>query len=147
MAKLEIGQLVGAFDPGVTTGYAEGIYVGSGKFELNATFEITWDKRFEHIQHLVPRLDWIVYERFALYKSHASEMVNNEFPSVQVIGSIQLAAYLAKKLDCVYVQPAHERKNVAVLPVDLPKVKGSQHRIDAYQHLRYFCLFHRKDRH
>ena len=147
MPKLYPGVRIGAFDPGVTTGYAEGIYTGDGTFDLLISTEIKWDDRFQAVVGIVPNLDIIIYERFALYASHAKEMINNDFPSVQFIGALQLAAHLSQKLDRLVVQPAHERKNVAVLEHHMKKVRGSQHRIDAYQHLRYYCLFHRKDKH
>lgn len=146
MALLKTGHRIVAFDPGVTSGLAIGTYEQDGKFKLVRCAEIAWEERFQAILDAVVGADWIVYERFALYKTHAQEMINNEFPSVQFIGAIQMAAYQSGKLDRIYTQAAHERKNVEILTLDRKAAAGSAHKADAYMHLRYFCMYHKRDK-
>jgi hypothetical protein len=144
MPRLLIGQRIGAFDPGYTTGFAAGWYTGNGQFNLEQAIEIRWDARFDALIALVPTLDWIIYERFALYASHMKDQINSEFPSVQFIGALQLAAYMAGKSNRLVVQPASERRQIKVLSEHQDFVTGSQHKRDAYQHLRLFCLLNKR---
>jgi hypothetical protein len=144
MPRLLIGNRIGAFDPGYTTGFAAGWYTGNGQFNLEQAIEIRWDARFDALIALVPTLDWIIYERFALYASHAKAQINNEFPSVQFIGALQLAAFMANKSNRLVQQPAHERRQIKVLEEHKELLAGSAHKRDAYQHLRLFCLLNKR---
>ncbi len=131
-----------SFDPGKTTGYAAGVWKDGRSFDIIASGEILWDERFEIIRNLVYTLepDYTVIESFRLYRHKAQDQIGNDFPSAQVIGTIHAYLHTLGKLSSSHLQPAALRKSVAVLPEHTGAIGNISHRIDAYQHLRYFII-------
>lgn len=129
-----------AIDPGVTTGIAAGLWnTVDHSFSLSGGFQLPWEKRFA-VRWLVEEADIIVIESFRLYRHKATDQVNSDFPSSQVIGMTELAAYMVDKLDKVVKQPASCIQNVQILEADSKKLEGLQHAQDAYRHLRYYVI-------
>ena len=138
-----------AVDPGQTTGWAEGTYNPvTREWAFRDAIEIAWEDRFlmrlllassNAGEPLLPPTH-IVCEQFTLYKNKAQDQVGSHFPSVRVIGTLE--AYLDELgiLCDLKFQGASVRDRVAILPEHYDKLKGSEHKKDAYQHLRYFCV-------
>lgn len=136
------GARITVIDPGVTTGVCQLRYLGKRDFEIICVVEVKWERRFS-LREYIQGVHHIVIERFALYESKKSDMVNNEFPSVRIIGICEAYMNELDMLDAVTYQPAAVMSNVAVLPQHEYLVKGSEHKKDAYKHGRYFILMHR----
>lgn len=146
MKILKPGDVVLAVDPGQTTGICCATYRGGDdgfQFDVMACREIVWVERFA-LRHYVPAVDWIVTESFTLYESKKDSQVNSYFPSVRVIGILEA---LVNEMPGVRLDPedivfqgASQRKSVKVQEKHLMFVRGSAHKRDAYQHLRYFII-------
>lgn len=139
-----------ALDPGQTTGAA----IGRVKVENNLmadidlvlSSEVVWERRFDGLSYLMNFIpyDVIICEDFRLYKTKATAQINSRFPSSQLIGVIEYLAW-ERNLPVVF-QLAAVRGRVKVPQSILPELGGvtrggkpsSQHRYDAYQHLRYY---------
>jgi len=139
---LQAGQLITVIDPGVTTGVCQMRYLGKRDFDVLCVVEVPWDRRFS-LREYIKGVQYIVIERFALYETHKNDMVNNTFPSVQVIGICDAYMYEYDMLDRVTFQPASSMTQVAILPQHEYLVRGSEHKKDAYRHGRYYILMHR----
>jgi hypothetical protein len=136
------GARITVIDPGETTGVCQMRYLGKRDFEVLFIDQIPWNRRFR-MREFIQGVHHIVIERFALYASHSKDMINNEFPSVRIIGICEAYMNEFDMLDAVTYQPASVMTNVAILPQHAEYVKGSEHKKDAYRHGRYFILMHR----
>lgn len=139
LVRMKIGEYIVAIDPGQTTGVSQMKYTGERNFELVYCQEIPWDRRFK-LRELVKGMSHVVIERFALYESHAKAMVNNEFPSVRIIGIVDAYCNEFDLLDRVTFQGAQSMQSVLVLPEHTAMTKGSEHRKDSYRHGRYYIV-------
>jgi hypothetical protein len=137
--QLIAGAKITIIDPGVTTGVCQLLYLGKRDFEVICVVEVPWERRFA-LREYIAGVHHIVIERFALYASHKDQMVNNTFPSVQVIGICEAYMNELDMLDAVTYQPASSMTQVAILPHHEYLVRGSEHKKDAYKHGRYFIL-------
>jgi hypothetical protein len=129
-----------AVDPGLTTGLAYGVHQGGRDFLFTRSEEMKWDDRFDLyrlLQEWCPSI--IVCESFRLYAHKSKQQIGSEFPSVRIIGILELSAHLLALPEPVF-QPPSIRQNVRIPDEHLPRVQGSEHRKDSYQHLRYFVL-------
>ncbi len=141
-------QRIVAVDPGQTTGWAEGVFnPNTREWDVRDVKEIAWEERFlmrllltssDGPEPLLP--SYIICERFILYPYKAKQQIGSEFPSVRVIGTLE--AYLEQLglLSLLTFQNASVRERVQVLPQHAHLVVGSEHKKDAYQHLRYFIV-------
>lgn len=119
-----------AIDPGESNGWA----LFNGK-ELELSGTVVADELFKMLE-IIP-VSYVVYESYRLYSTHAKQMINNNFFTVQVIGVIK---YICGKRGIKYSeQPAlikksindnYLRENGLYMPSD--------HRRDAIRHGIYF---------
>ncbi len=131
-----------AFDPGVTTGYVSAKWTGDKDFDLYDVEAITWGDRFSQIKNLLrfSTPDYIVIEDFRLYHHRMESQIGKDFPSVQVIGTIQTYCYEMDYQYRIVMQPASVRSSVKIADEHLLMVGSSPHVQDAYRHLRYFII-------
>ncbi len=131
-----------AFDPGETTGFAAGQWLGGKEIGLTEVTQILWDDRFYHTRDLLKfhRPDHVIVEAFRLYPHRAKSQIGKTFPSSQMIGIIQAYAYEQGILNRVTIQPASNRSSVKIPDEHLLMVGSSSHIQDAYRHLRYFVI-------
>jgi len=139
-------DLVIGIDPGYTTGvcvlsfdadHVTGVVIESR--------QLVWNDRFELLPLIVqylPKKDTltlhVVVEDFRLYGHKAQDQINNSFPSVNVIGVLDLVAHLNSIH--LNMQMASMISKVAVLPEHLPYLIKSEHTRDAYKHARYHAI-------
>lgn len=111
-------------------------------FDVVKSYEISWSSRFEFLplisslalQCQPPQRLAIVIESFRLYPHRARQQIGSAFPSVQIIGIVETAAFIAGVLDTIVYQPSSNISRVEVLhPVGV-----SPHVQDAYKHARYY---------
>lgn len=143
------GNIVISIDPGLTTGICVADNINGRSFDVQSSFTVTWDNRFELLETFRDLqecniIDAIVIERFMLYPDKAASQSYNEFPSVRIIGLCEAYLYQLDLLDKVVYQNASQRKGVAFVTEHYPLVKATLHQRDAYQHLRYYILTHQK---
>lgn len=159
-------MIILALDPGRTTGACAIETLDSG-FRVITALEIPWENRLPILEALldgtyysqVPQLpEAVVVETFRLRQGRALEQTGSDFPSSQVIGSIQAFLHLDKLprppgqgflypnenraygLDRLHFQEPVCMSRVEILPGDFSFVSGSEHRKDAYKHARFFYL-------
>lgn len=126
-------------DPGRTTGVCLGIYQGGRNYEIERCWEVVWEQRFAFVQSIAEiKPDVLVVEAFRLYAHKSQQQIGSDFPSVQLIGAIEYVAYHAN-IPLIYQMPSNISQT-AILDRHLPLVQGSEHKKDAYKHLRYFCI-------
>jgi len=157
MLKQSVRKLYISFDPGRTTGVclASVSFLDGRVHDLSVmeSASIPWDSRFSAIKHYLRRhyYEYCIVENFRLYRTHAKSQINSEFPSSQVIGVI---GYLCWEREInIHFQMAGERKRVKVDEryhevlggVTRNKKPKSQHRWDAFQHLRLFAVTNAKN--
>lgn len=146
-----------AFDPGKTTGFAEiRIHETLRGFDLVNVREISWDDRLTDLQAILhgkwsqdsQTRDYesppqVVLEAFRLFPHKAAQQIGSDFPSSQVIGSIEAMCFLfgIPETNIVYQVPADIAK-VAVLGDHVNACAGSPHKVDAYKHARLYFLRH-----
>jgi hypothetical protein len=137
---LKVNDMIVGFDPGVTTGVCVVQYLGGlDAFALTSVAEIPWSARFSAVQAVLAHADHIVVESFRLYASRAQDQINNSFPSAQVIGIIDTWAWMYNKYEKIVEQPASDIGRTVVLPQHLAAIgTGSEHKKDAYKHVRRF---------
>lgn len=144
MAPLLPAQNLIAFDPGVTTGYCIAKYIGGREFLVIRAGQIAWEDRFAMIRNLLELrekpFDHVLVESFRLYRHKAQQLVNNDFPSSQLIGVIEFICWEHGSLYCVHQQPASVRQNVQILEHHRAFLIDQPHAQDAYRHIRYFVL-------
>lgn len=156
MLKQSVRKLYISFDPGRTTGVClASVYYVDGRVHDLGVIEsasIPWDSRFQAIKSYMRRYtyDFCIVENFRLYRTHAKAQINSEFPSSQVIGAIGYACW--ERNVNIHFQMASERKRVKVAEsyhevlggLTRNKKPKSQHRWDAFQHLRLFAVLNAK---
>jgi len=130
-------NIVLAFDPGETTGYAvadlDTIQDNCPKIISWGEFP-NWKQVDSLIRTVVPRL--IIYEKFILYPGKAKALSFNEMIPAQVVGVIR---FLAEKENIAIVgQTAREGKGHKI-PEDLFK-KVDAHMRDAMSHIKYYAM-------
>jgi hypothetical protein len=139
-------------DPGQTTGWVEGIYDSETReWDVRDAKEIAWENRFligplltspTCFEDVVPPLlpSYVICEQFTLYAHKATDQIGSHFPAVRVIGTLEAFLYEMGILDRLIFQGASVRERTQVMAIHYPFVAASQHKIDAYQHLRYFIV-------
>ena len=154
-------MLILALDPGKTTGACAIRTDGSKKgFVVVTALEIPWESRLGTLEALIDGTffdkkkpqppEAIVVESFHLRQGRAYEQAGSDFPSSQVIGSIQAFLWLDREmfscqrlvygLERLYLQEPVIIARVRIDDPDLPVVQGSPHKQDAYKHAKfYFC--------
>ena len=143
---LEPGDIVIAYDPGVTTGLCVARVIASrvpGSLEVLESREVLWDEAFlewKTLHKYRRRLRAVVIEEFVMYSSKADDLIGSSFPACEMIGVLRAQAHRVGVLDLVVKQLAVYRTAVRVLPEHAPKLGSSPHRKDAYQHARYYIL-------
>jgi hypothetical protein len=135
-----------AFDPGKTTGYCRLKVSGDGtEFAIVEAQEISWLERLPTLFNIIASAESgsnVVIEAFRLFPHKASAQIGSDFPSSQVIGTIETFCFIShERLTIEYQQPG-DISRVQVLERDLPHVAGSPHKIDAYRHARLYFLRH-----
>ena len=131
-----------AFDPGETTGFVSARWREGKTFGLIEVALIPWNDRFQQTRDLLGHYhpEHIVVEDFRLYHHRMKSQIGKNFPSVQVIGTIQTYCYEMDLLDRIVMQPASVRSSVKIADEHLLMVGASPHIQDAYKHLRYFII-------
>ena len=149
-----------AFDPGQTTGVAIGsINLGQAGtpnplagFRLLEAFEVHWAFRLRDLDALFSNMraykgnavtiDAVVIESFRLYANKAHSQINSAFPSVQVIGAIELLCHQQSLADKIVYQSASEIARVQIVSEDQVYLT-SEHMRDAYKHMRLWFVKNR----
>ena len=137
-----------AFDPGERTGFCEALVSDDGSFQVVMSCTIAWRDRFIETPILlqsnetVPLPEIIVVESFRLYAHKAKDQIGNDFPSAQMIGTIQTYLHQLGILDRLILQPASAMSRVQILPDHMPSLDRAEHARDAYKHLRYYIVTH-----
>jgi len=172
-------MLILAIDPGRTSGICV-VRTTEGKkgFVVVTALEMPWESRMEFLETLldgtyfdqkVPQLpEAVVIESFRLRQGRALEQAGSDFPSSQVIGSIQAFLWMDKPttgvlagsngqlthhfeiggparpvgLARLHFQEPSTMSHVAIEPEDMPLLAGSPHKQDAYKHARFYYLAH-----
>ncbi len=131
-----------SFDPGETTGVVVGNWVADREFGIVHAEEIFWTERFVRPEIILSSWmpEYIVIESFRLYPHAARTQIGKDFPSAQVIGTIETYANMLGLLDRVHKQPASVRSSVQIEPKHKVMLESSVHVADAYKHLRYFII-------
>ena len=145
-----------AIDPGRTTGVVIGT-VGSQtnptELQLLEAFEIHWPNRLTAVDALfgnmligspIPAVtvEAVVIESFHLYAHKAKEQIGNEFPSVRVIGYVEMLCWQYHIDHLITFQGASEISRVQILK-EHEQHLHSEHMKDAYKHFRLWCVKHK----
>lgn len=136
-----------AVDPGGSTGVAIGELVAPRHVELITSYTLAWEERFSIDRSLDiygSTLEIVVVEEFRLFKHAAKDLINNEFPSVRMIGALEHALWTRNMYDRLRFQTPSQRKAVTIPEHIKPRLR-SQHEIDAFMHLKYYILLHDKE--
>lgn len=138
-----------AIDPGKMTGVCilEAVISNFSHWipeELNVlnSSEFAWDNRFEAVTELMKRpFDYFVIEDFKVYLQKATSLAGHTLFSAELIGMFEFnRVTYHPELYPMRRQMASERK-VAIPPRDfVTSCKGSQHKIDSYQHAKLFAI-------
>jgi hypothetical protein len=141
--KLTEGMIIDAYDPGVTTGFCRLMFRGGNKYDLVISQEIPWDRRHHYVAQLMEAMPHIiVVESFRLYSGSAKHLINDTFPSCEMIGAITHAAF-RHGIPVLAQQAADIKGKVTVQEQHAEQVGTSPHRQDAYCHARMFILRNR----
>lgn len=130
-----------SLDPGQTSGLVVAQISSDANINIIQATELPWGGRFSLRQFLFTAWpDVVVCEAFRLYAQAAKAQINNEFPSVRVIGLLE--AYLNETvgLDRLHFQAAMCIQRVEVLEEHKSALRGMVHARDAYKHLRYYAI-------
>ncbi len=142
-----------AIDPGRTTGVVIGT-VGSQnsptELRLLEAYEIHWPNRLITVDALfgnmlmgsalpAVEIEAVVIESFHLYGNKASSQIGNEFPSVRVIGYVEMLCWQYHIDQLIKFQSASEIARVQILPQHQQHLH-SEHTKDAYKHFRLYCV-------
>lgn len=119
-----------AIDPGETTGVC--LFKSPQKFKTKSL-----GKSFKEVADLIYSTtpDFVVYERFTLYPSHAKALVWDEMYTSQTIGVIR---YVCELLNIPTVVQSASDKEFAVYPKDYKF--PNNHERDAYGHAWYYYM-------
>jgi hypothetical protein len=141
-----------AIDPGYTTGtcLADHVDFDASTFNVIACVEVDWRDRALFFRATIEahrdRLQAIVIEQFKLTnepKALAAQY-KSEMPSSRIIGLVEGIAYCYGIQDRIVFQEPWQRTQTRI-PVEHRQLAGlSRHNQDAYKHLRYYVLSHRK---
>jgi len=135
-----------AIDPGRSTGFVDITLDEDGPGITHAAV-VSWDDRFSLEQLIYGREamangppDAIVVESFRLFANKAAEQVGEEFPSVRVIGLVELVAHQHNHLDRIFFQQPAVRKRIQIKEPFKSQLPKSPHARDAFQHARYYWI-------
>jgi len=141
---LAAGDIIDAYDPGVTTGYCRLQYLGGRDYVVVASREILWENRHADVREISTYMpDHVVVESFRLYSGAAKHMINDTFPACEMIGIITHAMWIISGPTVLAQQAAEIKDKITVLPEHEAQIGRSPHRRDAYCHGRLFILVHR----
>lgn len=146
------GTYVIAFDPGGTSGVAVAEYIGGRNFKVLLVEEIKWTERRPRIKQLLIEYSILAEERgvelvivceiFLIYPNMVQALAYSKCESAIVEGVIETYCHELGLMEPVYQKPK-DRLAVDVLNEDFHWVRGSDHKMDAYQHLRLYILRNR----
>lgn len=138
-----------ALDPGERVGWATGWIYTEGPSELRVeNHGITQLKPMAlKVHEVAGDYDLIIYETFRLRPASAKQLIGSDFPTVQFIGMVRLAAWLAgTKL--VSQGPSIKATADKVIPVQYPDIDArikalpashdESHDGDALRHLAFY---------
>lgn len=143
-----------AIDPGRTTGVvigAAGTRNNPAELQLLEAFEIHWPHRLVQLDALFanmlePRpeaeavaIEAVVIESFHLYGHKAQSQIGNEFPSVRVIGAVEMMCFQWRISERIKFQSASEIARVQI-PAGYDQHLHSEHTKDAFKHFRLYCI-------
>lgn len=132
-------MLLAGIDPGGTTGLCLVEWDGGRDYRVIQSLEYPWTARFAIPDWVVAsKPDVVVMEAFHLYAHEAQNQIGSDFPSCQVIGAVEYLLYEYKMLGRLVYQPAFNTKGVKIPKDHEAVIGGSEHRKDAYKHLRYY---------
>lgn len=126
-----------AIDPGHTTGVVLGESEGRTDLKLLAAFELAWNDRFK-LYEMAYYPAVIVIEDFRLYEHKAMSQVNSDFPSVKIIGMMELVCYLTGTT--LVTKMPSVKNSVKILEEHKEMLGKSPHIQDAYKLLRYYAI-------
>lgn len=137
-------QLVLGIDPGSTTGLCLCRSTDGGRdFTIENSWIVPYDDRFSISRTLASiRPHHIVIENFRLYRHKAESQINNEFPSVRVIGAIEQACWDLEFMARLNFQMASELSGVQIREEHEGSIGKSEHHKDSYKHARVYILTH-----
>ena len=146
------GTYIIAFDPGETSGVAVGEYVFHRSFEILLVEEVKWADRFNRIEEIIltyqQRADHrgvpliVVCEQWKIFPNMIQALAYSKCEAAMVEGVIEKILHDHGLDPLIYQQPK-DRLACDVLNADFHWVRGSDHKTDAYQHLRLYVLRNR----
>jgi hypothetical protein len=145
-----------AIDPGQTTGVcAIREAHKSDDFQVVGTWQIPWEDRVTFFvalfsgtfalgksKSLLPEV--VVIENFHLRPGRALEQIGSEFPSVRVIGIVEVLVALCCPKPLLIFQDPSVIGRVSILPEHEERLAGLIHAQDAYRHARYYHITTRR---
>lgn len=143
-------NLVIAFDPGGTTGVCVLRRITPQQYILEQSFDVRWADRFT-LHGLLWRytsfIQAVVVEEFRLRNNTTTmkSQINSNFPSVHIIGILELSAHQCNLLDRWHFQAPALRNSVSVDREHYDKLNRTNHSVDAYLHAKYYLATHKKE--
>jgi len=141
--------LILAFDPGGTTGVCIiRRELDAKTFAIVEALEIKWKDRFDVFPlitgYTANQIEAIVIEEFRLFNNLAlmQSQINSDFPSVRIIGFIELTCSIMHITDRIHFQKPGLRLQTSISP-EHKKQLHSVHVVAAYLHAKYYVLTHR----
>lgn len=147
---------IAAIDPGQTTGVCIiGETPKSNDFRVVGTWQIPWESRISFFvalfggtfaddkgKPLLPEV--VIIENFHLRPGRALEQIGSEFPSVRVIGIVEVLVALCCPKPLLVFQDPSVIGRVSILPEHEERLAGLIHAQDAYRHARYYHITTRR---
>lgn len=135
-------------DPGKTTGVVVARLHDNGGLDVLEHRFVMWEDRFDlsplfermSVEYGPPAQIAVVVESFRLYPHRSQQQIGSDFPSVHIIGMVDLLVYLWSFPEIVY-QPASAIAKVRVLSAHQHLIPPAPpHISDAYKHVRLYGL-------
>lgn len=136
-----------ALDPGERVGWAHGTISPVGLEVTGHGISVLKDMALA-VHARASEYDVLIYETWRLRPAMAKKFAGNDFPSVQFIGMVRLAAWLTPGLKLVSQGPSIKATADRVIPAHysdiaekiaaLPKAHDDSHDGDALRHLAYY---------
>lgn len=142
-------NLVLAFDPGYSTGVSLLRRYDRKSFDIVTSVVINWQDRFSIYPlccELVTNLEAVVCEDFRLADNARLQQAQTHsyFPSVRIIGIIELTCFSLGIIDRLQFQTPSQRKNVTIAPDEKKQLVQSPHAFDSFMHAKYYVLTHKR---
>ena len=141
-------MLLFAIDPGKTTGICVAEwYPHDLTFRVTVSLDVPWDGQKDITDAIIELAReygrtqmTVLIESFNLRKNKAQALIGSDFPSIEIIGRVRECCERIG-VDMIRQAPACTAK-VHILDQhrDVIDYRSSEHRRDAYKHLRYYVV-------